>query len=97
MRRFFSLLPLIIISFVSPADWKVDKINNDTSKTVDSIAIVNNGQGDSFSLYRISNKGEVWARFKLQGDFADAADWNTPPMLRIDNNKPISLSRQKDL
>ncbi|MCG7973885.1 MAG: hypothetical protein JAZ16_02345 [Candidatus Thiodiazotropha taylori] len=97
MKRFFSLLPLLIISFVSPADWKVDKINNNTSKTADSIAIVNNGQGDSFSLYRISNKGEVWARFKLYGDFTDAADWNTPPMLRIDNNKPISLSRQKDL
>ncbi|MCG8016994.1 MAG: hypothetical protein JAY97_12325 [Candidatus Thiodiazotropha sp. 'RUGA'] len=97
MRRFFSLLPLLIISFVSPADWKVEKNRNDSSKTADSIAIIENGQGDSFSLYRISNRGEVWARFKLHGDFTDTADWNTPPMLRIDNNKPISLSRQKDL
>ncbi|MEW8323407.1 MAG: hypothetical protein AB2606_12260 [Candidatus Thiodiazotropha taylori] len=97
MRRFFSLLPLLIISFVSGADWKVDKNFNDSSKTADSIAIVNNGQGDSFSLYRISNRSEVWTRFKLHGDFTDPADWNTPPMLRIDNNKPINLSRQKDL
>ncbi|MBV2092201.1 MAG: hypothetical protein KUF72_15080 [Candidatus Thiodiazotropha sp. (ex Ctena orbiculata)] len=98
MRGFFSLLFLLFISLVAPADWIIEKNSNSSpTNTLDEMAIVKNGLGDSFSLYRISDSGEVWANFTISKDFTDPADWNTPPMLRIDSNKPISLSRQKDL
>ncbi|MET0001343.1 MAG: hypothetical protein ABW125_18260 [Candidatus Thiodiazotropha lotti] len=97
MRRFFSFLPLLIVSSITPADWKVDKNSTGPSKTSDNTAMVKNGRGDSFSLYRISRSGEVWAKFKPSEDFSDPVDWNTPPTLRIDNKKPINLSRQIDL
>ncbi|WP_139116979.1 hypothetical protein [Candidatus Thiodiazotropha endoloripes] len=97
MRRFFSLLPLLIISSITQADWKVDKNSIGSSIAPVDIAIIRNGLGDSFALYRISKGGEVWAKFNLSEDISEPADWNNPPMLRIDDNKPISLSRQKDL
>jgi len=60
-------------------------------------AYVTNEDGHTFSIYRISNDGEIWGNFSLSTSVFDQISPQKPPIYRVDRNEPIDLMREKKL
>ena len=79
------------------ADWSVETNQDAMTDAVNKRAVIENAEGHSFTIYRISPDGEVWGNFALSDDSSDQVDWREPPVFRVDKGEPIDLARLKRL
>lgn len=95
--KIISILAGILFTFNAPAQWivksHVDSITDQTRK----IAVINNSEGHTFSIYRISDNGAVWGNFAISDSSLDQVEWGKPPIYRVDKNKPNDLATLKSL
>jgi hypothetical protein len=92
-----ALTAFFLASSATAGDWvtqeKVDPMTDETKRS----ALVVNDQGHQFSLYRISEGGEVWANFSLGETDLDTLSGERLPRLRVDKHELVDLQDKKRL
>jgi hypothetical protein len=95
--KFLIVSAFLLVSTLVFADWQVLEKKEAATELVTKLASVTNESGHTFSVYRISNQGPVWANFTLSSSVQDQVSVEPVPIYRVDKYEPKQISYEKRL
>ena len=79
------------------AEWKVIADPDWLITNSKSVAVVENQEGDLFSIYRVYSGDQVWGTFRLSGTTSDQIASDRPPIYNVDGNIEYDLLTSKNM